>query len=275
MIRTHLAKTWRIPDYDFSSWIHVARLNDSPQRNPYPFPPIAFIYPNPTSSSSLAIYQASTSPAGQNLTLSSLLHTPWIFFYVMNAKNEYFPIVFVHFFNVLVPFSPNYCHHLVLYHCHFTLKYRRVFWSSYLRAFQKPHMNTQDSHYHSTILRRIGRMSWLFAVEWRTCTDISITRRSNGAALVCSFMTCMTFFRSDFCECFFTYRTVYIMKTMMLLPRKKVWTHLGKELFFHLINQRIMATVVVTLIVAFLLAMPPQLCICKAIHNDLRPSCLF
>ena len=29
-----------------------------------------------------------------------------------------------------------------------------------------------------------------------------------------------------------------------------------------------MATVVVTLIVAFLLAMPPQLCIRKAIHND-------
>jgi len=29
-----------------------------------------------------------------------------------------------------------------------------------------------------------------------------------------------------------------------------------------------MATVVVTLIVAFLLAMPPQLCVRKAIYND-------
>ena len=55
---------------------------------------------------------------------------------------------------------------------------------------------------------------------------------------------------------------------MILLPRKKVWTHLGKKLFHHLVNQRIMATLVETLIVAFLLAMLPQLCIRKTIHND-------
>jgi len=55
---------------------------------------------------------------------------------------------------------------------------------------------------------------------------------------------------------------------VVILPRKKVWTHLGKKLFSHLVNQRMMAIVVVTLIVAFLLAMPPQLCIRKAIHND-------
>ena len=55
---------------------------------------------------------------------------------------------------------------------------------------------------------------------------------------------------------------------LSLLPRKKVWTHQGKKVFFYLVNQRIMATVVVTLIVASLLAIPPQVCIRKAIHND-------
>ena len=41
-------------------------------------------------------------------------------------------------------------------------------------------------------------------------------------------------------------------------------------MFLHLLNQKKMTTVVVTLIVAFLLAMPPQLGICKAIPNDFQ-----
>ena len=55
---------------------------------------------------------------------------------------------------------------------------------------------------------------------------------------------------------------------LTLLLRKIVWTHRGKKMFLHLLNQKKMTTVVVTLIVAFLLAMPQQLCACEAICNN-------
>ena len=38
----------------------------------------------------------------------------------------------------------------------------------------------------------------------------------------------------------------------VILPMKKVWTHLGNKFFFHLVNQRIIATEVVSLILVFL-----------------------
>ena len=103
--------------------------------------------------------------------------------------------------------------------------------------------------------------------RWKGCSLLFVCLVSNihspaEHGLLCAYIRPQLFIKS------ISSHNQMVEPYLFVLPRKKVWTHLGEKLFFRLLNQKIVSTVVVILIVAFLLAMPPQLCTCEAIHKD-------